>query len=964
MKLAVIPSLNTIPEALRADVARLLQEIDTGTILAAPEDSAACALPRVLACSRFVARVLQRNPGLADALLRSGELERACEREIYVQRLTAALDGVADETAFKVALRRFRNREMVRIAWRDLGGLADSESTLRETSSLADAATDVTLRWLCADQSGGYGSPVDDRGRPQLLFVLGMGKLGGAELNFSSDIDLIFGYPRAGETQGGRRSISNQEFFDRLGRRLVKVLHEPTEDGFAFRVDMRLRPFGDSGALTQSMAAMESYYEAHARDWERYAMIKARVCAGDLDAGERFLRALQPFVYRRYVDFGALQALREMKALINSEVARGELRDDIKRGPGGIREIEFIAQSFQLIRGGREPALRVRSTRAALNALGALEELPAQAVQDLQAAYVFLRNTEQRLQQLDDRQTHTLPEEETERTRIALGMGFEAWEEFEAALHVHRQHVETHFARLLENRNRLAGTISTATSQLVELWAGRLTEEQAIATLNATGFENPGAALEEIDKLRLAQDIGRLSAHGQERLSRLMPMVLGTVAGGTGEIVAVQRIFRLLETVARRSVYLSLLAEQPQALQQLARLFAASPWIANYIAQHPILLDELLDARALYAPPGAAALEKALRNEIAKHAPADLEHQMDALRHFRHAEVLKVAAADLTGHLALPEVSNHLSWIAETVLRVALDLAWGYLTERHGRPQCGSGADGRPAGFAVIAYGKLGGLELGYGSDLDLVFLHDSAGEEQLTDGVRPIDNSSFFTRLAQRLIHLISTFTPAGLAYEVDTRLRPSGESGLMVSSLEAFGKYQREQAWTWEHQALVRARFVAGHSSVAEGFRRIRNDVLGRQRDRAVLRRDILDMRSRMRQELASREAGVFDLKQGEGGMTDIEFMVQYGVLAHAAECPALLAWTDNLRLLEVFSDCGVLPAADCIAVREAYFAFRAETHRRALQEQPALAADSEFQEARSLVQRLWQLFVVEGA
>jgi glutamate-ammonia-ligase adenylyltransferase len=964
MNEGVFDALAGIPPILRAEVEQSWGEIARRGLPPGAPSSAIMALPKVLGASRYVAGQCLRNPQLVQDLIGTGDIERAYGEGELRERAGVALATAEDERALAIALRRFRHREMVRIAWRDIGGLADLDATLRETSWLADALTDATLEWLYRDQAVSHGEPRDDRGVPQRLFVIAMGKLGGEELNFSSDIDLIYGYPRGGETGGGARSVSNQEFFDRLGRRLGKLLQEPGEEGFVFRVDMRLRPFGDSGALTQSVAAMESYYTTHARDWERYAMIKARICAGDRDAGEAFLKGLRPFVYRRYIDFGALQALREMKALINTEVARAELHDDVKRGRGGIREIEFIAQMFQLIRGGREPALRVRPTCEVLLALEALNELPARTVAELLEAYRFLRNTEHRLQQIDDQQTQTLPETQEDRARVALGMGFDSWQAFAAELARHRANVASHFARLLEvpESAKAASAPSGEDGGVDAIWSGQLSGEGAERVLAAIGFADPAGVLQDIDGLRAAPDIGRLSRHGQERMQRLLPMILRTVAGHAGERVALQRIFQLLETVARRSVYLALLAEQPQALRQLARLVAASPWIAGCIVRQPILLDELLDPRALYAPPSAAQLEQTLRNEIAKHPPEDLERQMEVLRHFRQAEVLRVAASDLTGHLPLPEVSNHLSWIAETVLRVALELAWRHLVDRHGQPLCGPPEARRPAGFAIVAYGKLGGLELGYGSDLDLVFLHDSAGEDQSTDGERPLDNATFFTRLGQRIIHLISTLTPAGVAYEVDTRLRPSGAAGLLVSSVEAYGKYQREQAWTWEHQALVRARFVGGHAAVGDQFEAIRREVLGRRRERATLRQEIIEMRARMRAEHASTEPGVFDLKQDPGGITDIEFMVQYGVLAYAADQPALLTWTDNKRLLEVFSDCGVMPATACAELCEAYFAMRHRIHRCALQEQPARVPDSEFREQRRLVTGLWREFLLD--
>ena len=461
--------------------------------------------------------------------------------------------------------------------------------------------------------------------------------------------------------------------------------------------------------------------------------------------------------------------------------------------------------------------------------------------------------------------------------------------------------------------------------------------------------------------LRTSPQVGRLSSHGRERLQRLLPMILKTVAGKAGETVALGRIIQLVESVATRSVYLSLLSEQPQALRHLARLVAASPWISNSIVRHPVLLDELLDPRALYTPPDANALNRRLQALMEKHDQQDLDKQMDSLRRFRQSEVLRVAASDITGHLPLPEVSNHLSWIAEAVLQAAYKLAWQNMIERHGCPRYLLDGQSRPAHFAIIAYGKLGGLELGYGSDLDLVFLHDSTGTDQATDGVQSVDNLTFFTRLGQRLIHILTTLTPAGVAYEVDMRLRPSGASGLLVSSVSAFEQYQREQAWTWEHQALVRGRFVAGADVVGRAFERIRTDVLARSRDRPRLRTEVVEMRERMRAEHASTGASRFDIKHDPGGITDIEFMVQYGVLAYAAEYPALLTWTDNKRLLEVFRSSGILAAADCDALREAYFSERDRIHRCALQEVPAIVPSDEFEAERRKVVQIWNQFVI---
>jgi glutamate-ammonia-ligase adenylyltransferase len=967
---AIETGLATLPELLREPARQAWEALRpclATTADGVPGDAAA-VLPRLLAASPFLGRECARQPDLLGDLLTSGDLHRDYGPGDSAGRLQAELSQVTDEAELLRTLRRIRAREMVRITWRDLAGVAGLDQVLAELSWFADAMLDAALSWLYADQCRRIGTPLDGQGQPQTLFVIAMGKLGGCELNFSSDLDLIFVYPESGETAGAARSVSNQEFFDRLGRRLIKALNDATADGFAFRIDMRLRPFGESGALTLSMAAMEMYYEAHARDWERYAMVKGRIAAGNREAGARMLAVLQPFVYRRYVDYGMLQALREMKQLITAEMSRSALDHDIKRGPGGIREIEFLAQVFQLIRGGQEPALRTASTRAALAALEELRLLPGATVAELRSAYQFLRNSEHRLQQIDDRQTQDLPEDEADRARVALGMGYPDWAAYLAALEAHRRRVQAHFADLLGSAaDEDAGTGRSDGADhkqaIAMLWSGQESGDAAIAILESLGFTEAEAALKEIDTFRLSHDIGRLGQHGQERLARLLPMVLHTVAGGRNETAALARIFKLLEAVARRSVYMVLLVEHPRALRQLARLMAASPWVADYITLQPALLDELLDPRRLYSPPQREALRNELAAELAKFAPDDLERQMDALRHFRYTQMLKVVAADLTGHLPLPQVSNHLTAIAETVVEASLRLARSHMVARYGEPQC-PGESGRgAAGFAIIAYGKLGGHELGYGSDLDLVFVQHG-GAEGHTDGASPIENGVFFTRLGQRLIHLLSTITPAGQCYKIDTRLRPSGASGLLVSDLDAFLQYQLKDAWTWEHQALVRARYVAGDPQVGERFDAIRRQVLSQSRDPDRLRRDIVDMRERMRRELMAKDPAVFDLKQGPGGITDIEFMVQYGVLSHAAAQPELLRWTDNLRLLETFGECGLMPVSDCMALRDIYFAYRQETHRRALQEQPPLVGAGEFPKQRQKVNELWQRFVLQGA
>jgi glutamate-ammonia-ligase adenylyltransferase len=951
--------LKKIPAELQEETGRQCHEIRPALPADVPQPIVA-QLVHTMACSPWMGRLFAQQPALIEGLITGADLNTVYGPRRFSAMLEEETGPPADENILGLRLRRLRQREMARIIWRDVNGLTSLVETVRELSWLAEAALEYALAWLYADECRNLGTPLDPLGQQQRLSVIGLGKLGGSELNLSSDIDLMFAYGSEGETRGGPRALSNQEFFDHLGRRLIRVLHETTAEGFVFRVDMRLRPFGDGGALTLSVAAMQSYYETHASDWERYALIKARVVAGDRALGETLLAQLRPFVYRRYLDFGALSALREMKREIEREVERLERHDDIKRGAGGIREIEFIAQLFQLIRGGREPQLCTPSTLAALRAVEQLGLLPAVMVAALTSAYVFLRNTEHRLQAMEDQQTQVLPGDVVGRARLAYAMGYPGWEEYTEVLDRHLQKVCRCFEQVLavEDEEHADKVLNR---RLRELCHGAMSGEAAEAALRELGLRDPAAVCQAVAALLREPAIGRLTADGQARLQRLLPLLLRAVMGGRHEIRTLQRLLRLVEAAAGRSVYLALLAEYPKALRQLTRLLARSSWITDAVCQHPVLLDELLDTRALYAPSGMDGLEQVLRLELTKHPAHDLERHMETLRQFRQAEVLKVAAADLTGHLPLPEVSNHLTWIAETVLRAALQLAWDYLASRHGEPHCTDDGRRRRAGFAIIAYGKLGGFELGYGSDLDLVFLHDSEGGQQLTDGRRPLDNVVFFTRLAQRLIHLLSTVTPAGMAYDVDTRLRPSGATGLLVSSMVAYREYQRRSAWTWEHQALVRARGIAGDAAVINQFTALRDEVLARQREPDALRREVVDMREQMRRELNKPPPGRFDLKQGPGGVTDIEFMVQYGVLAHAASQPALLCWTDNLRLLGEFSRCGLLSDEDCVALREAYFRLRGAMHRCTLQGRAARVKEGRFETERAVVTRLWRCWML---
>ncbi|MBK8897088.1 MAG: bifunctional [glutamate--ammonia ligase]-adenylyl-L-tyrosine phosphorylase/[glutamate--ammonia-ligase] adenylyltransferase [Candidatus Competibacteraceae bacterium] len=949
--------LHRLPAAFRDEVARYWESFVAAAGQAGVEPPTGTLLEqmlRVWASSEFVARACIRDPTtLNDALVR-GDLAAAYAAGDYAARLERLLADSADENQLGIALRRFRRWEMARIAWRDLAGLASLEETLGDLSELAEQLIDAALVRLHGWQCQRYGQPHAADGQPQRLVVLGMGKLGGRELNFSSDIDLIFTYPHQGQTDGAR-AVSNEEFFRRLGQRLSKLLAEPTAEGFVYRVDLRLRPFGDSGPLAMSFAAFEDYYQNHGRDWERYAMVKARVVAGDREAGERLLAGLRPFVYRRYLDYSAFASLRDMKVLIAQEMERKGMQGNIKLGPGGIREIEFIGQAFQLIYGGREPALRERSILKVLAMLGASGRLPATAVAELQRAYDFLRRVENRLQAWSDQQTHLLPDDERAKLRLAFAMGFTDWNAFGRELARHTAAVAQQFAGVFGG---MAAAEPEATrADLAGLWQAEPDEEVARRVLAEEGFEDPALAWNRLRALKNSFSYRTMSLRGRERLDSLIPHVLETVAAAAQPTATLERVLDLLEGVARRSVYLALLADHPQALAQLIKLCAASGWIGKHLARYPLLLDDLLNPAVLYAPLDRGRLALDLEQQLARVPADDSEEVLSALRYFKQTQVLRVAAADISGAMPLMIVSDHLTEIAETLLRKVLELSWADLLPKFGRPRYVIDGLERDAGFAIVAYGKLGGIELNYGSDLDLVFLHDSAGERQLTAGPRQIDNPSFFAKLVQRIIYWLTTRTGAGDLYEVDTRLRPSGRAGLLVSSFEAFAEYQRHQAWTWEHQALARTRVVAGPAGLSERYRTLRRAILSVECDPEGLRREVREMRERMRAELDTSTTDSFDLKQGQGGIADIEFMVQYKILANAHRYPDLLTYTDNIRQLDGLERSGILSIADAARLRNAYRSLRRRIHLLKLQEQPACTPFAEASDTREGVARIWQ-------
>ncbi|OFZ70866.1 MAG: bifunctional glutamine synthetase adenylyltransferase/deadenyltransferase [Betaproteobacteria bacterium RBG_16_58_11] len=843
--------------------------------------------------SRYGQRLLAAEPALRDEL-RAG-LDQPLRRD-EMQAFLAA-QPITDEASLKRALRALRKRVALRLMVRDLSSAADLGEVMTGITQLAEVTIQAALQQLDGWLQQTHGAPMgEESGARQELIVAGMGKLGGGELNVSSDVDLIYLYPEAGETNG-RSKLSNHEYFTRLGQKLSQALSEITADGYVFRVDLRLRPYGESGPLVSSFAMLEQYFLTQGREWERYAWIKGRALSGD-EAG--LMELVRPFVYRKYLDYGAFASMRGLHAQIRREVARRELADNIKLGPGGIREIEFIAQVFQLIRGGKEAAFQLRPTRAALDLIAARNLLPAATVQELHSAYAFLRNLEHRLQYLEDAQTQTLPAPANDCELIAQAMGFADWGKFSAELDGHRTRVEAHFGEIFST-----GTQATTSDSP---W---LLEDGAAEALATLGYTEPSRAAAQLANLKHSQRYLNLPTNSRARFDALLPRIIVEAVHHGDSTETLTRMITLMETISRRESYLALLAEYPDTLTHVARVCGASPWAADYLTHHPLLLDELLDTRSLMEKRDWPQLARRLREELGDFPGT--ERQMDTLRNFKHAQTFHLLAQDLEGVLPIETLSDELTALAQCVLEQVLRIAWLSLSKKH----CDTPR------FAVIGYGKLGGKELGYASDLDIIFLYDDP------DQLAP----ETYARLAQRINSWLTTLTPAGTLYETDLRLRPDGAAGLLVSSVAAFEEYEKQKAWVWEHQALTRARFAAGDPAIGADFERIRRAIICMPREVSTLRQEVAAMRQKMR-DAHLNQSDLFDLKHDAGGIVDVEFLVQFLVLAHASSHPGLADNIGNLALLARAADYGLVDKALAEAARTAYREFRTLQHRERMQ------------------------------
>lgn len=912
-------------------------------------------LYRIMGLSDFIAEQLCRHPQWILSLF-NGELKNLSRSE-FDKDLHGLLSECQSEDEANRVLRCYRNKQMVRLAWRDFLGYASLEDSLLDLSALAEALIISARDWLYIQACQQYGTPMDSEGNPQPLIILGMGKLGGRELNFSSDIDLIFTFPEHGETQGGRRAIENQQFFIRMGQRLVNMLHQVTVDGFVYRVDMRLRPYGESGPLVVSFSGLEDYYQEQGRDWERYAMVKARALGPWTAFSDELHSMLRPFVYRRYIDFSAIESLRKMKQLITQEVRRRQLTDNIKLGAGGIREVEFVVQSFQLIRGGREPSLRQQSLFAAIDTLYQLGQLEYLAVDELKQSYLLLRRVENLLQGIGDQQTQTLPDSGLNWYRLCHCMGMASEAELRTHIESAMSKIHRHFIETVGGRTQDEGA---------DLWTQQLWiayEDDDAQTLIKEQMIDDLELWPQLKSWRDTIANRSIGPRGRDTLDKLMPWLLIEFTNLPTPSDALNSVSKVIDQILTRTTYLELLYENPGARQQLVSLCCASPWIAAQLAKFPMLLDELIDPTQLYDTTSLDDYGSELRQYLLRVPEEDMEQQMEALRQFKLSQQLKIAAADVTGVLPVSQVSDHLTLLSEAIIEQVVMQAWQQVTARHGVPAY---LEEGVTGFAVIGYGKAGGIELGYGSDLDLVFLHSFSREKYPdqgeTDGDRPIEVGHFYLKLAQRILHLFSTRTTSGELYEVDMRLRPSGASGLLVSEIEYFGEYQREEAWTWEHQALVRARFMFGSNGLSSRFSELRAEVLQLARDGADLAKAVRDMRTKMRDHLLKVKTGYFDLKQSAGGIADIEFIAQYLVLANANQHNELSFWSDNIRIFTGLGELGILAHADVESLIQAYLFLRDESHRQTLQQKPGELAVDLVAEHANRVMDIYQRILVD--
>ncbi len=902
-------------------------------------------LQAVWACSDFISHTCISDPMLLIGLLEGGDLDRSYSPGVYRNVINDRIGFCADEETLHRKLRQLRRREMVRIAWRDLAGFSDLEETMSDLSALAEQAISLALehhsRWL----SERFGQPFGINGEPASMVVLGLGKLGGSELNYSSDVDLIFAYDHPGHTrpESGRDGVDNQVYFIKLGQKIISAIATVTTDGFVFRTDMRLRPNGSNGPLVLSCPAMEHYYQTHGRDWERYALIKARQVAGDENAGQEILDILKPFVYRKYLDFGAFDSIRVMKGMIERELEQADFNQNIKLGWGGIREVEFLIQSHQLIRGGRENSLQTSRLYQAMTALKKLGVIDDQVCAGLTAGYRFFRNSEHRLQMFQDRQTQLLPQTQMDQARLAWSMGFDNWDRYIEKLDAHRNHVHGQFRMILDEEPDSPG--NDGQNQLADLWQGKLDEAQSREALSQIGFGSSNSTPQLLKAFRKGRLYQAFSGIERDRIDRLIPLALREAGTHSDAERGMAAFISVIEAIGRRSTYLSLLIENRIALKQLLHLCAASPWLSRHIGRHPVILDELLHPIMDIRNRDSRDLKSELDHRLVQIDLDDAEGRMVALREFQNAQLLRISAADVSRVLSVDDVHRALVQLAEVLLNSVFSDAVRFVEGKQGAAPCSGG---------VIAYGKFASGEFGYHSDLDVVVCYDSS----LADGSFSRDQAEYFySRVGQRLVHLLMARTQAGLLYETDMRLRPSGRSGTLAVSLSGFFNYQINNAWTWEHQALVRARIVVGEKGLIDRFEQARTAILSMERNPDQLADDITGMRRKMINENCISTEQMYDIKLDEGGIVDIEFLIQYWILRHAHSCPNLAEPRTTADSIETLIAHGIIDASTGERLLTSYQTYLRHSLDLKLMDRPVLVEQEKLQVERQAVKEVWQ-------
>ncbi|GAB4223036.1 MAG: bifunctional [glutamate--ammonia ligase]-adenylyl-L-tyrosine phosphorylase/[glutamate--ammonia-ligase] adenylyltransferase [Gammaproteobacteria bacterium] len=910
---------------------------------------------KMLVCSEYVASLLSREPQLLQQLVNESAFSRLYSRYDYQRQIRQQLATVTDELQLMRQLRVFRHQHMMRIIWRDVNNLATLKNTLEDLSNLADACIQYVMTYLYQKFTTQHGFPCNEQNYRQHIIVIAVGKLGARELNFSSDIDLLFCYPSRGYTS--KSHIANQQFFTQLVQQFIKLLGQKTQDGFLYRVDVRLRPFGQAGSLVMTIDELQNYYQNHGRAWERYVLVKARIIYPRHNEHTKALkRLLRAFVYRHYVDYSVIESLRDMKKRIEANVRQKNLTNDIKSGPGGIRFIEFIVQVFQIIRGGQERRLQQPNLLRTLSYLGRIRALPAQVIADLTQAYSWLRQLENRIQMVFDRQTHQLPISKIEQNRLAYALNEQDWPALEKLLATYRQVVIKHFADVIAEPQTIEDAKQTL-PQILHIIKHPDEESTNLVLLQKCGFIQVAQINELITGVLSHKRYKKLTTNIRLVFDNLFSRLIALTASCTDQVETLRRALDIFEAIMRRSVYLTLLNERPQILPVLVQLADCCAWLCEKIAQFPLLLDKLLHVDAKL-PHTRSYLAKQVRHYLADCEDSEQAHK--ALQRFHMIEIFNTAISETVYQLPLMQVSDRLAIIAEIVLENVYQIALDDVTSRF---QFRNRLTPEDCPLMMVAYGKLGGGEMSYISDLDLIFIYDNTITQCPEISLL---NQEFYLTVARRILHLLQARTTMGILYQIDTRLRPSGNAGLLVTSFDAFAEYQRNTARTWEHQALVRARAINGPAQLQAKFQQFRRELLTQQRDINLLRTQIDSMRQQMREQLLLRNKGFYDIKQASGGMVDIEFLSQFLVLGWSHLYSSLVEYADCIHIFKQTAQLNLLTPSQTELLINAYRQYRQIQHRRILmnvsERQIYSVPEAEVNELAKQVIAVWQSIIKE--